>query len=161
MMKQMRDKFMSYAMEMHGKPYGWGGQDDYVVDCSGNVVRAGRKCGLLGEDEDMTSRGLAAAWPEVAEPQRGDLAYYSQRSTKRINHVGIVLQGGPDPIVLEAGLGGSRDRWDERKESYQHYWERQALAGKIVAVRRQSQILARGKKLVKYNRPWIAKETDE
>ena len=145
------------ALTYTGLPYIWGGQDRHGVDCSGLVVCCLRSLGVLGPKEDLTSRGLAARWAKVTDPQEGDLAYYCGKTDPKITHVGIVLAGGPDPLIIEAGLGGSKDTWTPGgAESWAVYCARQTRAGKIVEVRRQSAILARGKRLSCYNRPGVS-----
>lgn len=150
----MNNLLTRIALTYTGLPYIWGGRSRFGVDCSGLVVASLRTLGVLGLNENLNSRGLAARWPEVETPQAGDLAYYSNGAA--INHVGIVLAGGPDPLILEAGKGGSKDTWKPGgAESWAAYCARQTAAGKIVEIRRQSQILARGKRLVSYNRPGL------
>lgn len=148
--------FIQIALTYCGLPYIWGGQSRFGCDCSGLVVAVLRSMGVLRPDEDLTSRGLSVRWPKVEEPQPGDLVYYCN-AMPTINHVGIVVEGGSDPLIMEAGLGGSKDVWRYgAPERWGDYCARQIKAGKVVEVRRQSHILARGKRLVCYNRPFAA-----
>ena len=147
-------RFVELALTYRGTPYLWGGQSRFGCDCSGLCVACLRTLGILGPTEDLTSRGLFARWPKADKPAAGDLVYFAARSSDTITHVGIVVEPARDPLILEAGLGGSKDTWTPGgSETWSAFVARQTKAGKIVTIRPLSEILARGKKLMGYNRP--------
>jgi hypothetical protein len=150
-----RELFCQQALGLQGIPYGWGGQGFLNIDCSGVIVFLFQSQGIFKPSQDYTSRGLAAMFPEVEEPVRGDFAYFMNKGGG-INHVALVLRGGKEPICFEAGGGGSQDVWPKGTD-YCNWMSQQILAKKSARVIPLRAILDRGKTLVKYNRAW----TDE
>ncbi len=112
--EQRIETFVNAARSYLGDEYVWGGAGPkgYGMDCSGLVLQALYAAGLdpqpISVDQHVlpdyrTSVELfnhpRLSHRPLAEVQRGDLVFYTNNSTGRINHVAIYLGGGQ---LLEA-----------------------------------------------------------
>ncbi|MDO5678314.1 MAG: NlpC/P60 family protein [Propionibacteriaceae bacterium] len=100
------EQMIKYALKQEGSPYSWGGAGPYELgyDCSGLVLQAMYTAGRdpqpinvvhHAEPTYRTSGELyrhpAIQTLDLAERQRGDLLFWTNANTGRINHVSIYL----------------------------------------------------------------------
>lgn len=81
------------ALRYAGAPYLWGGKSPFGIDCSGFVQMVFKICGyrLDRDSQQQAKQGKPVGGIENKKP--GDLAFF-KRSSEKISHVGIVLEGG-------------------------------------------------------------------
>lgn len=104
------DLLISYAMSWVGKPYLWGGDDWYGMDCSGLVQELLQSVGLDPRG-DQTAHGLYKWFSyrgQIGYREAGALAFYG--SDKRVVHVAFMVDS---MRVIEAGGGDSRTKTHE------------------------------------------------
>ena len=110
------DLTIEYALNTFlGKPYKWGGQSPWGVDCSGLVILLLQADGKLPKGFDTNAQGLYTYFIvngayEAPTPRRGCLIFYG-KSKKQITHVGICLN---DFQIIEASGGDSTTTTVER-----------------------------------------------
>jgi hypothetical protein len=115
--EQRIETFVTAARSYLGDEYVWGGAGPkgYGMDCSGLVLQALYAAGLDPQPISVDKHVLPEYRTSVelfnhphlrhrplAQVQRGDLVFYTNNSTGRINHVAIYLGSGQ---VLEAAGG--------------------------------------------------------
>ncbi|GAA2744246.1 hypothetical protein GCM10009868_21160 [Terrabacter aerolatus] len=84
-----------------GLPYLWSGVSPHGFDCSGLVLHAWRRMGVVVARDAYAQAGFAAP-VELDEVRSGDL-YFFARSGRRIHHVGIVVRPGRMVHASETG----------------------------------------------------------
>ena len=89
-----------------GTSYEWGGVTPWGADCSGMVQTVFWMHGLmLPRDASQQATTGVDAGTDSTALQAGDLLFFSDRSDKRITHVGISL-GHSDMVHCALGRGG-------------------------------------------------------
>ena len=89
-----------------GTSYLWGGVTPWGADCSGLVQTVFWMHGLvLPRDASQQATTGTDAGTDITSLQAGDLLFFSDRTDKRITHVGISL-GHCDMVHLALGRGG-------------------------------------------------------
>jgi gamma-D-glutamyl-L-lysine dipeptidyl-peptidase len=86
---------ISFARQMMGFPYLWGGASSKAVDCSGFTKLVYYTQGvILARDASQQARyGSALDFSNMDDLQTGDLLFFGS-SAQRISHVGIYLGNG-------------------------------------------------------------------
>lgn len=103
------DSLISFALELKGKPYRWGGKSLKGFDCSGFVYYI---FDTFGYEMERSSRLQSSQGTEVAleNVQKGDLLFFTGTNPqqKRVGHVGIVTseQGDEITFVHSSSNGG-------------------------------------------------------
>jgi hypothetical protein len=117
-----------------GTPYQWGGVSPWGADCSGLTQTTFWLHGVsLPRDAWQQAEVGNDAGPGAARWQPADLLFFSDRTDKRITHVGVSL-GESRMVHLALGRGGyAVERLDATDDPYVV-----ALMGRFVAARRIS-----------------------
>ncbi len=98
-----------YLMRFVGTPYLYGGNvpGDGGLDCSGLVLIYLQAAGKWPHGADTTAQGLFDAMKTrsvlLGASSFGDLSFYG--TPQEVGHVGVIVFGGPAPLMLEAGGG--------------------------------------------------------
>ncbi|MCM1503894.1 MAG: C40 family peptidase [Muribaculum sp.] len=105
------DIIIDIAKAQTGSPYLWGGLSSKGMDCSGLTKMAFYQCGLIlpRDASQQASRGVDASVDSLA---KGDLLFFGNPSTGRVNHVGIYDSDGY--FIESAGIV-KRSRLSENK----------------------------------------------
>lgn len=109
-----RNEFVLYVERWLLKPYGWGGDDFYSIDCSGLVIEGLKMLGMMDENQDKTADELYRTYKdkEVQDPYRGCLVFWFA-SDSRAKHVAICKDkkfiihatgGGPSTDTLQDAI---------------------------------------------------------
>ncbi|MGB3774659.1 MAG: C40 family peptidase [Leeuwenhoekiella sp.] len=87
------------ALSFEGTRYKWGGTTRKGMDCSGLVYTAflNEKIQLPRVSRDMAREGTRIQKKEVTI---GDLLFFRTEGSKRINHVGLVVDIRPGEIIF-------------------------------------------------------------
>lgn len=89
-------KALDVAYSMMGSPYLWGGTSTKSVDCSGLTKVAWLSQGVIlprnASAQAAVGEHVDAGRPELFKP--GDLLFFGNPRTRRVNHVGIYLGDG-------------------------------------------------------------------
>lgn len=87
---------LDVAKRLNGIPYLWGGNSTKAVDCSGLTSLAYFMAGIqLPRNASQQARiGTAVDKSNPAAFQPGDLIFFANPSTGRVNHVGIAMGDG-------------------------------------------------------------------
>ena len=115
-----------------GTPYQWGGVSPWGADCSGLTQTTFWLHGVSLPRDAWQQAGMGDdAGTHVPSWQPADLLFFSDRTDKRITHVGIAL-GESCMVHLALGRGGyAVERLDATDDAYVV-----ALIGRFVAARR-------------------------
>lgn len=89
---------VSRAYACLGAPYVWGGTGPYGYDCSGLVGYC-----LTGSHSRLGTTGTFINWPEVSDPQPGDVCVIHE--TYGSQHTGIYIGGGQMIHAATYGVG--------------------------------------------------------
>lgn len=87
------DKILNMAKAQTGSPYLWGGLSSKGMDCSGLTKMAFYYCGLI-LPRDASQQALRGTPVEADSLKKGDLVFFGNTSTGRVNHVGIYDSDG-------------------------------------------------------------------
>ena len=83
------EKVMAIATPLKGIPYVWGGSSTSGFDCSGFIYYVYKQAGLDVSRTNTT--GFDARSYDVANPQPGDLVFFSNTYRPGISHMGIYI----------------------------------------------------------------------
>lgn len=104
----LREAALNIVERELGKPYIWGGDDPISGwDCSGIVIEALKATGRLPRNGDWRAADLAAMFPKVTVPSRGDLVFWNRGG--KIGHVEMIwaIYGPGNLFTIGASGGGS------------------------------------------------------
>jgi murein DD-endopeptidase len=104
---------VSYAQEMIGKPYRYGGASPAGFDCSGLVQYSYRRAGIHLPRATPAQR-QAATLISVRNLRPGDLLFFHQEG-KKASHVGLYMGGGR---FVHAPSSGKHVRINSLKEDF-------------------------------------------
>lgn len=91
--KPSADCIVNMAKAQTGSPYLWGGLSSKGMDCSGLTKMAFYGCGLI-LPRDASQQALRGNPVETDSLKKGDLVFFGNISTGRVNHVGIYDSDG-------------------------------------------------------------------
>jgi cell wall-associated NlpC family hydrolase len=114
--------------------YLWGGVTPWGADCSGLVQTVFALHGIqLPRDAWQQAELGSDAGRDIGELMPADLLFFSDRTDRRVTHVGIAL-GNRRMVHLALGRGGySVEQLDDRKDAYvEKLRERFLMARRIV-----------------------------
>lgn len=90
------EKALDMAYSMMGSPYLWGGTSTKSVDCSGLTKVMWFSQGVIlprnASAQARVGMPVSVERPDLFMP--GDLLFFGNRSTHRVNHVGVYIGGG-------------------------------------------------------------------
>lgn len=96
------DQLLDYAREYIGVRYRYGGNNPREgFDCSGFACFVFREVGvqLPRVSADMSKVGRYVGKNEL---RKGDLVFFATGSSRRINHVGIVIETKPEVLMIHS-----------------------------------------------------------
>lgn len=102
-----RQDVITVASQLLDVPYVWGGLTAYGVDCSSLVYLSFRRLGIT-VPRDACDQAEATVPVDEADARPGDL-YFFAHPGKRIHHVGLMTEPGPDgerTMVHSSGIYG-------------------------------------------------------
>ena len=89
-----------------GTPYLWGGVTPWGADCSGFVQSVFRTHGVaMKRDSTMQAAAGRESTSDLGNHEPGELLFFSERSDRRVTHVGIGL-GAARMVHVALGRGG-------------------------------------------------------
>lgn len=87
---------LDVAFSMMGSPYLWGGTSTKSVDCSGLTKVAWMSQGIIlprnASAQALVGMPVGTDRPDLFKP--GDLLFFGNSRSRRVNHVGIYIGGG-------------------------------------------------------------------
>lgn len=91
-----KSRVLHYACVLTGTPYLWGGTSSKSMDCSGLTKICYLSQGvILPRNASQQARiGVAVDKSDVGAFQAGDLLMFGNKSTGRVNHVGLYIGNG-------------------------------------------------------------------
>lgn len=95
-----------------GYPYVYGSAGPRAFDCSGLTSYVYKQYGL-SLPRSSNSQGSVGAYVDKANLREGDLVFFSNRSDRRINHVGIYIGNNEFVHASTSVRGVVRDNLDE------------------------------------------------
>jgi cell wall-associated NlpC family hydrolase len=109
----------SAATLFSGAPYQWGGVTPWGADCSGFVQSVCRLHGIpLPRDAWQQAEAIAAVAIDPTQTEAGDLIFFSDRTDRRITHIGVAL-GERRMVHCALGRGGvATERLDDTADVY-------------------------------------------
>ncbi len=105
------DIIINIAKVQTGAPYLWGGLSTKGMDCSGLTKMAFYECGLI-LPRDASQQAMQGITASVDALEKGDLLFFGNMETKRVNHVGIY---DTDGYFMEASGRVKRSLLSENK----------------------------------------------
>lgn len=102
------DSLISFALELKGKPYRWGGKGPKGFDCSGFIFYIFEQ---FGYEMERSSRAQSRQGLEVAleNVKKGDLLFFTGTNPehKRVGHVGLVIsEPGQEVAFVHSSSNG-------------------------------------------------------
>lgn len=82
------DIIIDLAANQTGTPYLWGGLSSKGMDCSGLTKMAYYRCGII-LPRDASQQAVCGTPVTVDSLEKGDLLFFGDTATGRVNHVGI------------------------------------------------------------------------
>lgn len=82
------EAIIDLAMNQTGAPYLWGGLSSKGMDCSGLTKMAYYRCGII-LPRDASQQAACGTPVPLDSLQKGDLLFFGNVATGRVNHVGI------------------------------------------------------------------------
>lgn len=84
------------ALEFLDLPYFWGGMSSYGYDCSGLTYNMFKACGLSipRDASDQVAEGQVIPMHDPAVWERGDLLFFADDQTSKVDHVGFYFGEG-------------------------------------------------------------------
>lgn len=82
------DLMVDLAANQTGAPYLWGGLSSKGMDCSGLTKMVYYRCGII-LPRDASQQALCGTPVPVDSLEKGDLLFFGNIATGRVNHVGI------------------------------------------------------------------------
>lgn len=89
------DSIIDFAFSCMGVPYLWGGTSSKSMDCSGLTKIAFLSAGVIlpRNASQQAKTGMPVSTGDTGIYRRGDLLFFGNPSTRRVNHVGLYIGG--------------------------------------------------------------------
>lgn len=85
------DDVIGFAMRLNGTPYLWGGTSSKSMDCSGLTKIAFLSQGVILPRNASQQAKIGAPVSDASRYRKGDLLFFGNPSTGRVNHVGMYI----------------------------------------------------------------------
>lgn len=128
-----QDSLVTFAMKFIGIDYCRGGKSKNCFDCSGFVYTVFAKFGIELPRTSASQSTVGKAVKDKKEIRRGDIIYFKgrNRKSKRVGHVGIVVQNDGYSIMFIHASSNHGIRLEELEAS-QYYKARFLGARRLI-----------------------------